>query len=183
MLICCETCSRALHLECFRPILPAVTKSGWFCAYCVIEPPHSDDVITFKGFKSSIAKRETDVTILAVQEMERKKRRRRGFSGRRHRSEISPPSKQNQKRGMKPKSKRIDPENIIRSKRKRQTVNANHDQVNPNPNSKRKPKGMVVIQAKLTLPALKADDRVKIRTECFGKEYAGTSKVHLRKSD
>jgi hypothetical protein len=74
MLICCETCSRALHLECFRPILPAVTKSGWFCAYCVIEPPHSDDVITFKGFKSSIAKRETDVTILAVQEMEREKR-------------------------------------------------------------------------------------------------------------
>jgi hypothetical protein len=49
-------------------------KSGWFCAYCVIEPPHSDDVITFKGFKSSIAKRETDVTILAVQEMEREKR-------------------------------------------------------------------------------------------------------------
>jgi hypothetical protein len=29
-----------------------------------------------------------------------------------------------------------------------------------------------MVKAEVTVPALKADDRVKIRTECFGKEYA-----------
>ncbi len=72
------------------------------------------------------------------------------------------------KRGKKPKSKvSLDPDNIISSKRQRiRAVKTPQEKLDPKPTKK------VMVKAQVTLPALKADDRVKIRTECFGKDYA-----------
>jgi hypothetical protein len=83
----------------------------------------------------------------------------------------------NLKRQKKTKSKKLDPENIIETKRQRKTVKDNLGLKLPNPKPMEKQKGKGVIKAKLARPSLKADDRVKIRTECFGKDYAvGRSK-------
>jgi hypothetical protein len=74
----------------------------------------------------------------------------------------------NLKRRKKPKSKvSLDPDNILSSKRQRKRAVKNL-QEKPDP----KPKKTVMVKAQVTVPALKADDRVKIRTECFGKDYA-----------
>ena len=66
------------------------------------------------------------------------------------------------------KPKQIDPDNIISSKRQRKIAvkKVSEGKINTKPSKK------VVIKARVTVPTLKADDRVKIRTECFGKEYA-----------
>jgi hypothetical protein len=66
------------------------------------------------------------------------------------------------------KPKQIDPDNIISSKRQRKVAvkKVSEGKINTKPSKK------VVIKARVTVPTLKADDRVKIRTECFGKEYA-----------
>ena len=66
------------------------------------------------------------------------------------------------------KSKLIDPNNIISSKRKRKS---NGKKVTMEKLISKQSK-KVDIKARIIVPALKADDRVKIKTECFGKEYA-----------
>jgi hypothetical protein len=85
----------------------------------------------------------------------------------------SAPTRGMLKKGIKQKKKRVDPENIINTKRQRKTVmdDEANVKIKPKPGST-KSKGKVVIEAKVNLPALKADDRVKILTKCFGKEYA-----------
>ena len=70
------------------------------------------------------------------------------------------------------KSKKLDPENIIETKRQRKTVKEILGLKLPNIQPMEKKRGKGAIKAKLARPSLKADDRVKIRTECFGKEYA-----------
>jgi hypothetical protein len=72
------------------------------------------------------------------------------------------------KRGKKPKSKVISSENIMASKQQRKTVSG----VDVTEGRESKPTRKVMIKAQVSVPALKPDDRVKIRTECFGKEYA-----------
>jgi hypothetical protein len=82
------------------------------------------------------------------------------------------------KRGKKSNATKIDPGNILRTKRERKTVirknSKNSSKPNPKAKSRNKEndKRRVVIKARLTLPALKPDDRVKILTKCFGHEYA-----------
>jgi hypothetical protein len=72
------------------------------------------------------------------------------------------------KRVGKSKSKLIDSDNIVSSKRKRKS---NEKKVTVEKLISKQSK-KIEIKARVTVPALKADDRVKIRTECFGKEYA-----------
>jgi hypothetical protein len=66
------------------------------------------------------------------------------------------------------KPKQIDPDNIITSKRQRKVVVKKVSEGKINPKLSKK----VVTKARVTVPSLKANDRVKIRTECFGKEYS-----------